>query len=277
MRKLLIFTSLVFLFAIPLMAQVKVNLSLMADKVTYLVSLVPETEYRAPYNLTGSAHIVVRVRSDRKFLVGKIGSMVKGVEWLANAYVENPLGGEGYTFVSFVMNEKATKNIEYQANQEIPLFTFTSHDSECLGEVNLLPNDHPMVKAVVESGYNITNNLAVLGKRGNAITGVRNGLVNCNIVSSVKQSKYTIPNLQVFPVPASHEINIKYFNAERIPNLNLQIQDLKGDLLQALSVIGDKGAQALTLPVESFPEGVLIGKFTTAQQVVETFRFMVIK
>jgi hypothetical protein len=278
MKRVTIIIALTLMTVATGWAQVKANLSMLADNETYLVSLVPEVDYQPPYNTTGSIQIVVRVPVEYDFHPSNIQSLLPGVNWLNNAYVDDPEGGAGYTFASFVMDVPTTKNIKYQDGVEVPLFTFTSSQTGCLGEISLLDNEDPMVRAVIKGGYNVTNNLPVLGRGGNAFSGVLTSTLNCDALttSTVEQVKI-IPQLRVFPVPASEKLTVEYTMLESTKELDLQLRDMAGASFRTLGINGEKGSHRVEILLDDLPEGIYAGQFVNPQGVVEHFRFLVFR
>jgi hypothetical protein len=180
-------------------AQVKFNLSLMPDQRTYLVSMVPETTWPSPQNTVASVQVVLQTYADKAFLAGEIKSMIPGISWSDNAYVEKPSAADNHNFVCFVLNERGTNKISFEAGLETPLFTFVNLEPGCVGIVELVENNSTIVQNVVQNDrLNITQNMTVLGARGNAYTGVVNKTTDCTLLNTASNTGSPVENLRVF-------------------------------------------------------------------------------
>ncbi len=237
--------------------QVKFNLNYQPETGVYTVSVVPETTWPAPRNKVGAAQIVLRVAANVDF-TPSITSLVAEAVWADNAYVEHPASAPDYTFVCITLASGPTDNIVLAEGQELPLFSFTNAGGGCPGLVELVPNDDPMVLAVREEGFNVTQHLAVLGARGNAFSGVLNGAADCVLTSgtSVPNVKF-VEDVQVTPVPAVEEVTLRWTLLDNYTeHLDLVVCDNLGREVFREKVSPAKGENTMKIQVKNWKSGV---------------------
>jgi Secretion system C-terminal sorting domain len=261
------------------LAQVKLSLSMMADEQTYLVSLVSEETWKAPHNAVGSIQVVLKYAAKKSFLAGKITSLVPGVSWTDNAYVESPSSDPAHNFVCFVLNENGTKQIPFRKGEEIPLFTFTNLTKDCVGKLELLDNQDALVQHIVNQDHlNVTQNITVLGARGNAYAGVLNRQVDCTKKAiSVKNPSSLINHLRAFPVPTSDQLQVNWENASANGAQTLIIANVLGEIINIRKDLTPeiKGQQSLSLDVSTYPSGLYTGTLVNTKGESQSFRFIV--
>lgn len=240
-----------------LFGQVKFNLGYQPETGQYTVSMLPELSWPAPKNQVGSAQIVLRVASDAEFTPG-ITSLIPDAVWADNAYVEQTAAAPGYTFVCIALVSGRTDKIAFVEGEEVPLFSFVNAGGGCAGVVELLPNDDPMVAAVVAEGFNITQHIGVLGARGNACTGVINGTTDCGATSGSQEAKAVlIETVQVSPVPASEQVLIRwYMPVEDDERVEMVMVDQLGREVFREKVASVRGEHALLIPVKNWQSGI---------------------
>lgn len=260
------------------LAQVRYNLSLLPDQRTYLVSMVPDQSWDAPLNAVGSAQVVVKLNADKNFLAGQIKSLVQGISWVDNAYIERPASAPESNFICFALNERGTKNINFQEGVETPLFTFVNLEPDCIGALELVDNNDPQIQAVIyKDQINITQSITVLGARGDAYTGILNGRTDCTLLSTSTDAKEIVKNLRMYPVPASDVLQVAWENLPGSSADKLLINDMLGRqmLLENLSATG--GEQQLRLNVADFPTGLYTATLLNSTGDKQAFRFVVIR
>ena len=190
-----------------LFSQVKFNLTYKPDTKTYTVSIIPEAAYPEPKNMVGTAQVVLRSKYNQNF-TPIITSLVDGLIWSDNAYVDFPANAPEYTYACIALANGPTKKIHFLSEQEVPLFSFKNAGGDCPGLIELVSNDDPLVQAVLSSGYNVTQNLPILGARGNAYAGILNGSVECTLSGAKEINDKTISAVQIAPVPADRRVTI---------------------------------------------------------------------
>ncbi len=275
--KYMVLTGLVTCLAHTLKAQVRLNLSLLPDQQTYLVSMLPDQSWSAPMNAVGSAQIVLQMDAGKPFLAGQIKSMISGISWSDNAYIESPASAPEYNFVCFALNEAGTKSISFQAGVETPLFSFVNLDPGCVGIVTLVENTNPLVQKVVNTDrYNITQNMTVLGAQGNAVSGNVNTSVDCSVLHT-KTENSIVSNLRIFPVPATDALLI-FWELEPGQNLNkLLVTDMIGRQMVSESMKPSVGEQKYSLDVSAFPTGLYTASLFNKEGERQAFQFTVIR
>jgi Secretion system C-terminal sorting domain len=195
-------------------AQVKFQLSLMADHRTYLVSMTPAETWAYPKNITGTAQVTVRIPANVRFTAGNITSLQAGVKWLDNARIEHPASDPTHDYVSFSLTTMATKNIPYQQGVETPLFTFMNLQNDCVGKVELIDNNETVVTKITAEGFNVKNHLSTLAtKGGEAFTGIQgNRVADCSTTTAAQDLNKDLSILNAYPVPATDLLTIEWTN-----------------------------------------------------------------
>lgn len=259
-------------------AQVKLNLSLLSDHKTYMVSLIPEQSWAPPMNMIGSIQIVVKAPVGVPFSAGNITSLVNGLSWSDNSYVDHPASSPDFNFICFVLNERGTKLIPLNAGEETPLFTFVNANQDCVGTMELIDNNDPLVQAVVNNDHlNITQNITVLGARGNAYSGLANSSTDCSETVTAVNEGLSISRLSLFPVPTKDVLQINWENTAENKNCQLRISDMNGKVINIIEIAEMVGPQSLKLNVSSYPTGVYSAVFMSEKGNSRPFRFVVFK
>ena len=212
-------------------AQVKFQLSLMADQKTYLVSMTPAETWAYPKNITGTAQVTVRIPANVRFTAGNITSLQAGVKWLDNARIETPASDPTHDYVSFSLTSMATKNIPYQQGIETPLFTFTNIQNDCVGKVELIDNNEAVVSKITAEGFNVKNHLSTLAtKGGEAVSGVQgNRVADCSASTAAQDLNKDLSILNAYPVPATYLLTLEWTSrAADAPNTVLIATDILG-------------------------------------------------
>ncbi|MBL7796263.1 MAG: T9SS type A sorting domain-containing protein [Saprospiraceae bacterium] len=260
-----------------LWAQAKLNLSLMPDQRTYLVSMVPEKTWAPPQNTVASIQVVLQLQAGKPFLAGQINSMIPGITWADNAYVESPSAASGQQFVCFVMNERSTNKIPFDAGVETPLFTFVNLEPGCAGLVQLVEKNDAVVRDVVlRDRINVTQNMTVLGARGNAVTGILNQGADCTVLSTSGSTPALVNNLRVFPVPATNFLNIAWENAAANGPDKLLVSDMLGKVMTLENTSDLTGEHRMQLDIATYPTGLYTAVLTNTSGERQVFRFVVI-
>lgn len=261
----------------PLFGQVKFNLTYQPTTKVYTVSMLPSVSWASPDNLVSSAQVVFRVSSDKEFTPG-ITSLIEGLQWADNAYIENPAGADGYTFVCVSLAGGMTNRISFVADQELPLFSFINAAGSCAGKVELLSNDDPMVLAVRTGGYNVTQHVAVLGARGNAFSGLENAAVDCAPTSLVEiPQEKIVEAVRIAPVPADEQVSIVWdLAADHSEVFELVIHDASGKQIASEKVSASKGEHVSKFEVKSWQSGTYSVRFRLGQtRQTQSWNFMV--
>ncbi len=253
------------LFSSLVNAQVKFNLSYQEATKVYTVSILPEVSWGAPKNMVSSAQVVLRVAANQEFTPG-ITSLVPGLTWADNAYIEHPDGAPEYTFVCISLVNGPTTQIPLADGQEVPLFSFVNAGNGCAGQVVLLANDDPMVQSVRGAGFNITQHFAVLGARGNAFTGLINSAVDCSPLTSVDApTGKVIDEVKVSPVPADNVVNIQWtLLTDQQEQREMLIFDARGREVFRQKISGVQGRYSMHVQVANWQAGLYSMQFVFA-------------
>lgn len=275
--KYFLLAGLLLLMGFSGQAQVKFGLSLLPDQETYLLSLKAEKSWAAPMNITGAVQIVVKVSATTPFTVGKIQSLIPGLSWSDNALVTQPSAAPNYNFICFVLNEPGAKSIPYQEGVEVPLFTFKNLEPGQNPKLELTLNDDPLVKKVVQQDHiNITQNITVLGAKGNAFTGIFGEQLNTT--TSIPQADI-LEKLKVFPIPAHEVVRITWESTAAkadVPSL-LQVFSTTGSLIATYPLNPQVGQQQLRIDVSGWPAGLYAFKARADSGKLQTFKCLVVR
>lgn len=261
-----------------LSAQVRFNLTYQESNKVYTLSIIPVATWEAPKNMVGSAQIVLRVDANSDFIPG-ITSLIPGLTWADNAYIEQPTGAPGYTFVCIALVNGPTSAIKLVAGQEVPLFSFVNAGQGCAGPVTMLANDDPMVQAVRAANFNITQHLAVLGLRGNAFAGLENHTVECAATSGADAiSNKLIDDVKISPLPADQTVKIQWSLLSDQPGLRqMVICDAQGREVLREKISDGKGTHSLIVPVANWQAGMYRVHFVLANdRHTQSWNLMVI-
>ncbi|MFK7948106.1 MAG: hypothetical protein AB8G11_10965, partial [Saprospiraceae bacterium] len=141
---------------------------------TVKVYLRSSTTYNSPFNQTASAQVTIKVPTGMLPNIQNV-TLNPGVTalirlynngiWSPNARVDNPSSQPGFDFISFGLTNSGTQDIEYQANVEIPLFSF-AFNGPCNGLIELIDNaNDPFINNGTTSPDNA---ITILGAGGSA-------------------------------------------------------------------------------------------------------------
>ncbi|MFK7933276.1 MAG: hypothetical protein AB8G22_07190, partial [Saprospiraceae bacterium] len=146
------------------------RIELLPDNITYQVVFLPGQTWTVPNNFTSTAQVTVRVPTGG-FTATNIESLVPNTRWLNNSRFDAPSESPDVDYISFGLASLGTSAFQYQAGEELPVFTF-QNDGDCLGHVELMLNADPFFPPNSLNG-NVGNQLAVLGATSeNAFSGV---------------------------------------------------------------------------------------------------------
>lgn len=251
-----VFFSLLLFLATGLQAQVKFSLTLLPDRETYLVSIVPEETIAQPMNMASNIQIVLKIPEGVPFLAGEIKSQIPGVEWVDNAFIKQTSSEEKYGLCAFTMVQMTTKQIPLESDVEVPLFTFKNIEGGCIGALSLPENDDTEVQRAVARSYNFTQNITLLATRGNAFSGVVNKVADCNELSTDIEQIPLTQNLVAYPVPTKNILNIEWNNSKDHQTLSLEVLGANGQLLRTLALDPNLGVQKVQLSVQHFSSGL---------------------
>jgi hypothetical protein len=244
-----------------LFAQVKFNLSYQAATQTYTVSVVPETTYPEPKNTLGSAQVVVRAKFSSGFTPA-ITSLVDGVVWADNSYIDFPVESPEYTFVCIALVNGPTRKIILSEGKEVPLFSFKNAGGDCPGMLELMPNDDPMVQTIRAASYNVTQHFGVLGARGNAFSGILEGAAECTLSGTHNLNDQLVEDVQISPIPADKRVTLRWQNSSEISQrMEMVVTDSRSREIYREKMTGSKGESTVNVDVSSWAAGVYYVRF----------------
>lgn len=145
-------------------AQISFKLELLADDATYQMSMIPDTSYTFPNNLTSSGQVTIRAPhglGDFRFETVDFMNSVQNTQWLQNTRVDAPEEAPNWDYISFGMIS-ITDAYEYQAGVEIPMFSFKNGGIACVDSIELVVDSDPFFPPNSQNA-NIGNSLTVLG------------------------------------------------------------------------------------------------------------------
>ena len=151
-------------------AQVKFRIQLLSDQKSYQISMVPETTWGFPENITSTAQITI-VCEAGGFLPKNVVSLSPDVEWEYNSRTFAPTENPAYDYFSFGMKTLGTSKLNYQNGVEVPLFTFENELDCAGGDVRLINNGLDPLMQNPDSKSNVGNYISIFGANGDAYTG----------------------------------------------------------------------------------------------------------
>jgi hypothetical protein len=277
MKKLTIFSALLGL-SMYANAQVKLQLSLLPDEKTYLVSMIPDKTLTYPMNITGTAQVTIKYPAINRFFATNIKSLISNVKWEDNAYMADLKTAKGFNFVSFGLRSQGTTAITYEIGKEIPLFTFTNHYG-CAGEVALVDNKAENLTGKEAQTYNIGNHWTVLASPNEAYVGNLQATVNCNrnMVNMRADKESLFSALTAYPVPVSDELTIRTTtNLNDIDKIDqVTIFNALGQEVFSQKVKIQKGEHEIKLNVSQLEAGLYMFQFNGASALSKSYRFVV--
>lgn len=260
MKKLFTFLTLLA-FTQHISAQVLVDLAFDTETEIYTVSLLPQSTWEYPHNITGTGQITLRVPTG-EFVVQDLANLQTDVEWLDNARSNSPSEAPDYDYISFGLMTPGTSNIPYVANEMTPLFSF-KNELGCTGGVSIMENEvdpfYPPNQEMVNAG----NSLSVLGGGSDAYAGnVSSDVISCETVveepedPSAVQTLPTLAEVTTYPNPAVEQVTVDFQWDENAQNGKLIITDNTGKQVKSKKVDLQSGENQASLRVKSLSAGI---------------------
>ncbi len=238
-----------------LMAQVKFKLSLLEDGETYQVSLISAATFDAPLNTTSTGQVTLKAPT-KGLAVDKLYNLQAGVIWEPNSLTEAPSESPEFDYVSFGLVSQGTKDLNYEAGVEIPLFAFTNF-LECQGEITLIDNINDPFTPPNSKNVNVGNQLTILGAQGDAYIGNSNEhSVPCgeNLTAIENIALHKI-NLSLFPNPSTDYLKASFDWDRQSQAVKLTVLDMNGKaVIEQISTI-QKGNNQLQIAVHKLVQG----------------------
>lgn len=266
-----LFTLFIFVaFAVNVQAQVLYDLSFDAESNRYTVSLLPQTTWEFPQNITGSGQITLKTETGL-FTVHNLINLQPGVEWLDNARTDAPAEAPDYDYISFSHMTSGTNEISYVTDELTPLFSF-ENEGECAGKVSLIDNaNDPFMQ---QNKVNIGNSLSVYGAGQDAYAGnVSNEPLDCAVevedpqgTSSVTPLP-TLGEVNAYPNPAVERLTIDFAWKEKAGEGTLVITDNTGKEVNTEVVDLLHGDNSVEVRVKSLPTGIYFLRLDNAEGI----------
>ena len=263
--------------ALSSQAQVKFQLSLLADNKTYVVSMIPESTWAYPMSITGTAQVTLKYPASKRLMVTNLRSLVPNVQWHDNSYIDAPQTSSRFSFVSFALRSQGTTAISYEAGREVPLFSFTNY-YDCIGKIELIDNNAPNLSGEEARTYNIGNHWTTLANQTEAYKGNMQSVVNCSTVTSTAENGDKLfSSILAYPVPASDRLTLK-INAKTadVQKINqIQFLNALGQVVLTQKIKVQAGEQELTIDVTSLSTGLYLFQLKGEQVVSQNYKFIV--
>jgi hypothetical protein len=257
MNKLNTLCALALLFfSFSISAQVKFKISYNQDTERYTVSVVPQTSYFTPQNITGTGQVTIKVPTNEFFPVD-IESSLAGMNWDANSRNDSPAEAPDFDYISFGLSvSQGLAYPDYKQGEELPLFSF-QNSFGCAGKIYLVDNDADPFMPPNSQMANVGNSLTILGAGGDAYGGiVAGGVCDCNDagVTSVEEEA-GLQSHRIFPNPATEFVNLEINWVGEKADATLQVVDATGKQVMANKLSIQKGANRQKLNVNNLAAG----------------------
>lgn len=235
-------------------AQVKFKLQQLNDGQTFQVSIVPETSYRPPLNITSTAQVTIKVPT-ASFEVRNLINLQPNVEWEANSETSSPEESKQSDYISFGLSTSGTDFIRYEEGIEIPLFTF-ENALPCTGEVSLMDNTTDPFMPPNSARKNVGNQITIAGANGDAYAGnMSKASIACGQLSTdVEELNKEELHFEMYPNPVSSELTISLF-ANQTEEVELSIFDLIGQKILSTNIDIRSGQNNIPLNISHLTQG----------------------
>lgn len=250
--------------------QVKFQLDILPDGETYQVSLLPETTWESPQNMTATGQVTIKT-PENQFDVVDFTNLQTGVVWEMNSRTNQPIEEPKFDYISFGLASQGTKQINYTNGQLIPLFTFKNAQG-CQGAIRLMDNANDPFFGKNSKKVNVGNQLTVLAAGGDAYTGIiGEGIADCSLVNN--EATETIPSPKLFPNPAVKTVNLSYFWHIATSNSFMRLTDVMGKTIMEQKQENSYGANELSLDVSRLSAGIYYLQIIQEGNIIINERF----
>lgn len=106
---------------------------------SFQVSLLSDTTWNFPFNITSSMQITVKVPAGG-FVASNLTSLLTGVTFNQASVYAAPAEDPGHDYISFILGSPGTQGIPYKKGEKTPLFTFKNSGTCQGGQVVLMDN-----------------------------------------------------------------------------------------------------------------------------------------
>ncbi len=105
----------------------------------YQVSLISDTTWNFPENITSTAQITLKAPSGN-FTIGSVTNLIDGVIFFETGRIDRPAEAPDFDYISIGLGTQGTSNILYQKGVKVALFSI-NNTSECTeGIISLMDN-----------------------------------------------------------------------------------------------------------------------------------------
>lgn len=129
---------------------------------TYRVSLLSDTTWSFPLNITASMQVTIKVPTGG-FSLNNLTSLISGVSFSVASIYAAPPEDPAHDYISIILNSPGTSAITYNEGQKKPLFSFRNNGDCTGGEVSLMDNDTDPFAPPNSQNANVGQQLTVAG------------------------------------------------------------------------------------------------------------------
>jgi hypothetical protein len=264
--------ALLFAGAATTQAQVSFRLQLLSDEKTYQVSIIPETTWAAPFNITSTAQITL-VMPEGSFEPKNVKSLQSGVDFAFNSIANTPIDNANSDYYSVGLSSLGTQKLVYKAGQEVPLFTF-QNALPCSGSIALLDHKNDVFYKNPKKKANIGNYLSVYGAAGDAYKGnVGTGVVPCADGRSVG-TDMQVSSIGITPNPFTTDLQFSAIYAAADATAVVEVVDALGVLAYAYSFEATEGKNAFSMPLTDLSTGMYTVTIKSSDRILYTTKLV---
>ncbi len=254
-------------------AQIKFKLNYDESTQRYTVSVVPQTTYLRPENITGTGQVTIKVPSNQ-FDPVDIVNHAKGMIWEANSRNNSPIESPGSDYISFGLIIQGIAFPEYLQFTDLPIFSFRNAFG-CTGKISLVDNLNDPFFPPNSLNANIGNTLTIMGARGDAYIGITGpSICDCSGSLTNTGEDQKVQSHKLFPNPASDVINAEIIWQGEKKDVVMQLVDGIGKKIESRNLSVWDGANIQKFEISSLPPAtywiyvrgdnlnISLGKFT---------------
>lgn len=269
-----LFACLAFVFNTAT-AQVQFKLNYDRAEERYTVALVPDVTYPSPQNITGTAQVTLKVPTGN-FKPVDIISYQPGLNWESNSVSEGPIEAPEFDYFSFGVIASGLVKPNYQAGEEMPLFSF-KNTYGCMGVIALMDNQNDPFLAPNSKNANVGNQYTILGAGGNTYAGnVENGSIDCSatISNGIDNGNIAPEAFIIYPNPAVGKITVEFDWKNEDEEVELGIYTIQGKLINKQPQTLINGFNKIKLNLSGVPKGTYFLEFKGKSGQYKTREFV---